>query len=177
MRYIALLRGVNVGGKTIVKMERFRDLLAANGFANVKTYIQSGNAIFDHDSNDANEIEMLVEAIIEREFFKTPVIARTFTEFRSILDENPFKNERFEEKLFHIAFLKTAPDNAQSELMESKSNAGETYAVRGREVYCFLREGVADSVLGKKFIDNKLKIPSTARNMRTIGKIIELAEK
>lgn len=176
MKYIAFLRGVNVGGKTIVKMEALRGLLGASGFANVKTYIQSGNVVFDHDSSDAGEVELIIEAILEKEFFKTPVMVRTLSELGEALENNPFKNEKFVDKLFHIAFLKEAPDAEKSALMESMSNSAESYAVRGREIYCFLREGVADSVLGRKFIDNKLKIPATARNVRTLGKMIELAD-
>lgn len=173
MKFIALLRGINVGGKTIVKMERLREVLAANGFANVKTYIQSGNVAFDSEKT-ADVLESELETLLEREFFKTPVIVRSVEEIREIIDNNPFADEEFEDKLFHFIFLKENLTDEQAALMEAQSGPNENYAARGRVIYALLRNGVIESALGKDFIGKKLKLAATGRNRRTTLKLLEL---
>ena len=175
MRYAAFLRGINVGGKTSIKMERLREVFESLGFQNVKSYIQSGNVLFDADETDDTEIAALIEAAVEKEFFKTPVMVRSIDEIKDAIENNPFKNEIFEDKLFHLVFLAEKLTGEKIEILLSKSCENEQFAVRDRDVYCLLRSGVADSLLGKKFIDNKLKTPATARNWRTINKIVEMS--
>lgn len=175
MKYAAFLRGINVGGKTIVKMEKLREVFQSLGFENVKSYIQSGNVIFETRKTDDEKLAAKIEAAVEREFFKTPVMIRSLDEIRDAFENNPFRDEEFEDKLFHLVFLSEKLSSEKAELLLSKSRESEKFAVRNREVYCLLRDGgVADSLLGKKFIDNKLKVPATARNWRTIKKILEL---
>ena len=176
MKYAAFLRGINVGGRTSIKMERLRETFGALGFVNVKTYIQSGNVVFETDEAGDRKLEEKIEQAVEKEFFKTPVMVRSIDEIREAVENNPFANEEFEDKLFHLVFLAEKLSDEKAELLLSHNRETEKFAVRGREVYCLLRNGVADSLLGKKFIDNKLKTPATARNWRTIRKIIELAE-
>lgn len=173
MRYAAFLRGVNVGGKTSLKMERLREVVSALGFKNVKTYIQSGNLIFESDEPDAQQIAAKIEQAVENEFFKTPIMLRSFDEIEDAVENNPFAAEDFDEKLFHLVFLSEELTAEKVEMLISNNRESEKYAVRNREVYCLLRDGVANSLLGKKFIDNKLKTPATARNWRTIKKVLE----
>ncbi|HNU09353.1 MAG TPA: DUF1697 domain-containing protein [Pyrinomonadaceae bacterium] len=173
MKYIALLRGVNVGGK-IVKMERLRTVLADAGLRDVKTYIQSGNVVFESDEHDSVSARALVESVMEREFFPTPVMIRTRDELVDAVKSNPFANEDFNEKMFHIAFMNDELPKDKVELLMAQECETESFAVRGREIYCFLRAGVADSTLGKRFLETKLKVSATSRNWRTIGKILEL---
>lgn len=174
MKYAAFLRGVNVGGKTSVKMERLREVFGALGFKNVKTYIQSGNVVFETDEIDDEKIAARIEAAVEKEFFKTPVMVRPLDEIKKIIENNPFAGEEFEDKLFHVVFLAEKLSDEKAALLLSNNNETERFAVSGRDVYCLLKSGVADSLLGKKYIDNKLKTPATARNWRTIRKILEI---
>lgn len=174
MRYVAFLRGINVGGKTSIKMEKLREVFSALGFKNVKSYIQSGNVIFETDEADEAKVTAQIEAAVEREFFKTPVMVRSIEEIKAAFENNPFKDEEFEDKLFHLVFLAEKLSDEKSALLLSNNCENEKFAVRNREVYCLLRDGVADSLLGKKYIDNKLKTPATARNWRTIKKLLEL---
>lgn len=174
MKYAAFLRGVNVGGRTSVKMERLRDCLAALGFERVKTYIQSGNVVFETAKTDDEKLAKRIEAAVEKEFFKTPVMVRSIDEIKKIVENNPFANEEFEDKLLHVVFLREKLSDEKAEMLLSNNRDEEKFAVRNREVYCLLKRGVADSLLGKKYIDNKLKTPATARNWRTINKILEL---
>jgi uncharacterized protein (DUF1697 family) len=174
MKYAAFLRGINVGGRTSIKMENLRRVFSALGFANVKTYIQSGNVIFETDETDEAKITAEIEQAVAENFFKTPVMVRSLEEIKDAVENNPFAGEQFEDRLFHIVFLAERLSAENVEMLLSNNKESEQFAVRGREVYCLLREGAADSLLGKKYIDNKLKTPATARNWRTLKKILEL---
>lgn len=174
MKYAAFLRGINVGGKTSIKMERLREVFGALGFENVKTYIQSGNVVFETAETDDRKLAARIETAVEKEFFKTPVMVRSMDALRDAVENNPFAGEEFEDRLFHIVFLSEKLSDEKAAMLLSNNKETEKFAVRRREVYCLLREGVADSMLGKKYIDNKLKTPATARSWRTINKILEL---
>lgn len=175
MKYVAFLRGINVGGKTIIKMERLREVFSSLGFENVKSYIQSGNVIFETRKTDDKKLAAKIEKAVEKEFFKTPVMVRSIDEIRNAVENNPFADEAFEEKLFHLIFLTEKLSDEKAEMLLANNSENEKFAVGDREIYCFLRNGFSDSLLGKKYIDNKLKTPATARNWRTMNKILELA--
>lgn len=174
MKYAAFLRGINVGGKTSIKMEALRAGFAALGFENVRTYIQSGNVVFETAETDDAKLEAAIAAAVEREFFKTPVMVRSIEEIAKIVENNPFAGEEFEDKLFHVIFLAENLSDEKTAMLLANNREDEKFAVRSREVYCLLKRGVAGSLLGKKYIDNKLKTPATARNWRTVNKILEL---
>lgn len=175
MKYVAFLRGINVGAKTVIKMERLREVFVALGFTNIKTYIQSGNVVFESDERDEVKLTAEIEAAIESNFFKTPVMVRLVEEVKDAIENNPFAGEEFEDKLFHLIFLsEKLSDEKAAQLLANNCDA-EQFAVRKREVYCLLRGDFPKSLLGKKYIDNKLKTPATARNWRTVNKILELA--
>lgn len=173
MKYVAFLRGINVGGKTSIKMEELRKVFATLGFENIKSYIQSGNVVFETDETDEEKLTEMIGNAVETNFFKTPVMIRSLEEIKEIQANNPFSGEEFEDKLFHVVFLSEMLSDEKEKLLLSQNKENEKFAVRGRNVYCLLRDGVADSLLGKKFIDNKLKTPATARNWRTVNKILE----
>lgn len=173
MKYVAFLRGINVGAKTSIKMERLREVFSALGFQNVKTYIQSGNVVFESDETDEENLTARIEAAIEANFFKTLAMIRSVDEIKDAVENNPFAGETFEDKLFHLIFLTEKLSDEKAALLLSNNGENEKFAVRNREVYCLLRAGFADSLLGKKYIDNKLKTPATARNWRTVKKILE----
>ena len=174
MKYAAFLRGINVGGRTSIKMEALRACLAALGFENVRTYIQSGNVVFETAEEDDKKLAAQIEAAVEKEFFKTPVMVRSVDELKDIIENNPFAGEEFEDNRFHVVFLAEALSDEKRAMLLANNRDEEKFAVRRREVYCLLKNGVADSLLGKKYIDIKLKTPATARNWRTLNKILEL---
>lgn len=175
MKYVAFLRGINVGGKTIIKMVDLREVFSALGFENVKTYIQSGNVVFETTRTDDQKLAAKIEAAVEKEFFKTSVMIRSMEEIKDAVENNPFAGEAFEDKLFHLIFLSEKLSDEKAAMLLSNNCDGERFAVRNREIYCLLRGGFSNSLLGKKYIDNKLKTPATARNWRTMKKILELA--
>jgi uncharacterized protein (DUF1697 family) len=155
-------------------MEELRKVFSSLGLQNVKSYIQSGNVVFETDETDEAKLTEKIVNAVETNFFKTPVMIRSIEEIKDAIANNPFANEEFEDKLFHLVFLAEKLSNEKAEMLLSNNKDSEKFAVRNREVYCLLRDGVADSLLGKKYIDNKLKTPATARNWRTINKIIDL---
>jgi len=174
MKYVAFLRGINVGGRTVIKMEKLRKVFSSLGFANVKSYIQSGNIVFESDETDEKELTEKIGKAVEANFFKTPVMIRSIDEIRKAIENNPFAAEQFEDKYFHLVFLSEKLTQEKAEMLLSNNKDTEKFAVFDREIYCLLREGVANSLLGKKYIDNKLKVSATARNWRTMQKILEL---
>jgi uncharacterized protein (DUF1697 family) len=175
MRYVALLRGINLGGATMVKMEELRKCFEALGFENVATYINSGNVGFDCRKASEAKLCSKLEKAVEEKFGRfLSVMAREQKEIERILKNNPFEGEFDSHKEMHVLFLK-------EELSKEKANAiydaafdGERYHADGREIYCHRPRGVAESLLTKGVIDKKMKINFTGRNWRTVQKLAEL---
>lgn len=175
MRYVALLRAVNVGGNTLIKMEELRRTFEALGFDNVVSYINSGNLAFDARRASEKALISKIENAIEKDFGKqVPVMIREQSAIRDVLDNNPFEGEYGSHKEMHVLFMKDEMPGDKKEQLLSQQSKSERFAVSGREIYCHVTLGVADSLLGKGFIDKKLKVPVTARNWRTVQKLAEL---
>jgi len=174
MKYVALLRGINVGGKNKVKMETLREVCSSLGFENVKTYINSGNVIFETAKINDKKLAAQVESAIEKEFaLKIKVMVRTFEEIKDIIKNNPFDGQFENEKDLHVFFLDEELPSEKGALLLEHNSENEMFAVRKREIFCLLRVSVADSLMGKDYIGKKLKVSATARNWRTVNKILE----
>ena len=155
-------------------METLREVCASIGFENVKTYINSGNIIFETRKTDDKKLAAKIEKAIENEFgLKIKVIVRTIDEIKNIVENNPFAGQFENDKDLHVFFLDEELPDEKRELLLSNNNENEQYFVRNREIFCLLRVSVLDSLIGKDYIGKKLKIPSTARNWRTVNKILE----
>lgn len=193
-RYIALLRGINVGGNTMVKMADLKAVFENCGFENVITYINSGNIAFDsplqkaarskgisvsspHASKGSLESDLAskIETAIENAFGKRiPVMIRKQSAINGILANNPFDSEFESHKEMHVLFMREEmPADKQAQLLGQQTE-NERFGVRGREIYCHLKLGFADSILGKSFIEKKLKVAITARNWRTVERLASL---
>jgi len=174
-KYVAFLRGINVGGNNKIKMEALRETFAALGCRNVKTYINSGNVIFETAKTDNNKLAAKIEKAIEKEFsLNIRVMVRTMTEIEDIIENNPFDRQFENDKDLHVLFLDEELAEEKRELLLANNNENEMFAVRNREIFCLLRVSVLDSLLGKDYVGKKLKTPATARNWRTVNKIVEL---
>jgi len=175
MKYAAFLRGINVGGHNKIKMETLRETVAALGHTNVKTYINSGNVIFDTVETGDKKLAAEIERAIETEFsLKIKVMARTIDEIEDIIKNNPFAGQFENDKDLHVLFLNEELPKEKREFLLSNNNENEQFAVRNREIFCLLRVSVLDSLLGRDYIGKKLKVTATARNWRTVNKIMEL---
>ncbi len=182
MRFVALLRGVNVGGNTMIKMAELKRTFESLGLANVITYVNSGNLAFDIGGLSASkgsklekEVVETLEQAIEKDFGKQiPVMVRKQADISKIMAANPFAGEFESHKEMHVLFLREKmPEDKRGELMVAAPK-GERFAVIAREIYCHLPLGVANSLLGKSFIEKKLKLAVTGRNWRTVEKLAVL---
>lgn len=178
MKYAAFLRGINVGGKNKIKMETLREVFSnALQFQNVKTYINSGNVIFETLEMDDKKLAAKIEPAIEKQFaLKIRVMVRTIDEIKSIIENNPFDGQFENERDLHVLFLDAELPAEKRELLLSNNNENERFAVGRREIFCLLRSGFSDSLMGKDYIGKKLKVQATARNWRTVNKVFEMAK-
>ena len=175
MKYVTFLRGINVGGKNKIKMETLREMCASLGCSNVKTYINSGNVIFETVETDDNELSKKIENAIETTFaLKIKVMTRTMAEIGNLIENNPFAGQFENDKDLHVFFLDEDLSDEKRELLLSHANENEMFAIQSRAIFCLLRISILDSIAGKGFIDKKLKVSATARNWRTVNKILEL---
>jgi uncharacterized protein (DUF1697 family) len=175
MKYAAFLRGINVGGKNKIKMESLRETCAKLGLQNVKTYINSGNVIFETEETSGKILCEKLETAIEKDFnLEIKVFVRTISELETLVANNPFAGQFENDKDLHVFFLSEEMPDDIRELLLSNNNENEQYFVRNREIFCLLRVSVLDSLIGKDYIGKKLKISATARNWRTVNKILEL---
>lgn len=182
MKYVALLRGINVGGKNMIRMETLRATFSALGFENVQSYINSGNLIFDCSSPHVSkgvsldtELAMQIHDAIVKDFgFDVSVMVRTIAEIEEIIANNPFEGQFESHKDVHVFFLGRELTADQEKLLLEQANENEYIAVSGRSVYYMLRIPFPDSALCKGFLDRKLKVATTARNWRTVKAIAEI---
>lgn len=175
MRYVALLRGINVGGSTMIKMSELVSMFESLGFDGVKTYINSGNIAFDSPKSAEKKLVAKIEDEIEKSFGKKiPVMLREQKDIDRTLANNPFDGEFESHKEMHVLFMSEEMPAAKAKQLLDAQTDSERFAIVGREIYCHLKLGVADSLLGKGFIDKKLKVPVTGRNWRTVQKLAEL---
>ena len=175
MRYIALLRGINVGGNTMIKMAELKAVFERLGFDNVVTYINSGNIGFDAKKSAEEKLVAKIEKAIFVDFEKTvPVMVRERDAINGILSNNPYDGQFESHKEMHVLFLREEMPSEKTAQLLDAAPADERFAVIGREIYCHLPMGVIDSLLGKSFLEKKLKVAVTGRNWRTVQKLAEL---
>ena len=175
MRYVALLRGINVGGRNKIKMEKLRDMFSSLDFENVKSYIASGNVAFDTRKLNNLKLAEKIAKAIEKEFsLAIKVLVRSRSEIEKIIENNPFEGQYENEKDLHVFFLDEEVPKEKRELLLSNNSEKEKFAVQDLEIFVLLKVGFLESLVGKSYIDKKLKIPTTARNWRTVKKIAEL---
>jgi len=175
MKYVALLRGINVGGNNMIKMETLRATFAALGFKNVKSYINSGNLVFDAGKADEKKLAKKIHDAIKKEFgFDISVMVRPSSVLVDLVKNNPFDGQFDNDKNMHVFFLDDELAKEKKELLFAQGKDSEMFAVVGPHVLCLLRIHILDSAVGKGFIDKKLKIASTARNWRTVKTLAEM---
>jgi uncharacterized protein (DUF1697 family) len=179
--HVALLRGINVGGKNILPMKDLAAMFAAAGCADVRTFIQSGNVIFSAPAVLARKLPDHVTKAIEKRFgYRVPVIVRTSDELARAIRDNPFlqpgADERAEadEKPLHIYFLADLPGAAAIAALDPNRSTPDAFHVRDREIYLHLPNGMARTKLTNAYFDSKLSTISTARNWATVQKLLEM---
>jgi len=172
--HVALLRGVNVGGN-MLPMKDLAGILADAGCTDVRTYIQSGNAIFRAADGVLEGLPDRITGRIAKRFgYQIPVILRTTEQLRETIRHNPFLKAGAEEKMLHVFFLADLPKAQDVGSLDPKRSPPDTFVVRGRDIYVNFPNGLARSKLTNNYFDSKLSTTSTARNWRTVLKLFEL---
>lgn len=176
--YIALLRGINVGGKNKIQMSELKKETEALGYARVRTYINSGNLLFEATAEEESEehLRARLEAMIREKFGITlTVVLRTAEEWERILLECPYREEDLPEAgSLQLSLLLESPTERQLEHLRRNQSTLDEFQVRGREIYFRLGQSMMDS----KLMDNlsKLKDSVTTRNWNTVKKLAAMLE-
>lgn len=172
--YIAILRGINVGGNRKLPMANLRDSVAKIGFTKVQTYIQSGNLLFTAEEKDSSQLERLLEKhLLETYDYEIPVIVRTTEELKKAFAENSFALKTPIKQL-HLTFLKENPNPEQVEVLHTFAKAPEEFVISDKNLFLKCTERYSAAKLTNAFIERKLKITATTRNWKTITKLVEL---
>lgn len=159
----------------MIKMDKLRESVEGLGFENVKSYINSGNIIFETGkADDKNLADKIHDLILEDFGFDISVMVRSMVEIEQIIAKNPFDGQFENDKLLHVFFLKEKLTAEQEALLFAQASDNEQFAVIDRHMLCLLKISILDSAVGKGFIDKKLRVATTARNWRTVKKISEL---
>jgi uncharacterized protein (DUF1697 family) len=175
--WLALLRGVNVGGKNKLPMRELVALFEAEGCTEVAHYIQSGNVVFRAAPPLAARMGEAIAAAIEAKFgIVAPVITRSAAELRTAVDENPFPRAGVDVATLHVGFLAEAPSPRALASLDPARSPPDRFEVRGREIFLALPNGVARSKLTNAYFDSKLATTSTFRNWRTVLTLLEMVK-
>jgi uncharacterized protein (DUF1697 family) len=175
--YLALLRGINVGGKNKLPMNDLRGLFVAAGCRDVRTYIQSGNVIFRADPPIVASLpNIMTTRIAERFGYRVPLIVRTAACIGDVIEHNPFIAEGAPVETLHVLFLADLPPASRLAALDPDRSPPDTFAVRGQEIYLRLPHGAARTKLTNTYFDAALATTSTARNWRTVTTLFTLME-
>lgn len=174
--FIALLRAVNVSGANSLPTRDFVQLLEGIGLRQVRTYIQTGNAVFQADAAKAPKLaETIKDQIQRRRGFAPEVIVLTAEELQIAIAANPFPEAEASPKSLHLTFLAGEPTEPDFQALEDVRKPSERYSLKGRVFYFHAPEGVGRSKLFAK-AEKALGVSGTARNWRTVGKLKQMAQ-
>jgi uncharacterized protein (DUF1697 family) len=176
---VAMLRGVNLAGHNMIKMEALRALCESLGLRDAQTYVQSGNVVFRTKERNLAALAKRMEDAIERSFgFRPDVIFRTTSELRDVITRNPFGKRRgIDPSKLLVTFLSSDPSaEAREQVLRLETDPEELH-IDGREVYIYFPNGVARPKLSWVAIAKKLGTCGTGRNWNSVTKLLEMAER
>jgi len=175
--YIALLRGINVGGKNLLPMKELVAMLGDLRAQNVKTYIQSGNVVFVwKDKNTSKLANQITAEIKKRRGFDPHVLLLALEDFERVIQQNPFPAEaEADPRALHAGFLASAPERPDLKALESLKSESERFRLVGKVFYLHAPEGVGRSKLAAK-AERLLGVPMTDRNWRTVLTLWKMAQ-
>lgn len=172
-----MLRGINVGGHKKVPMARLRAMCETLGFEQVRTFIQSGNIIFEAAGRNTSDLSATIEKKMQAEFgFAASVITRTPEELEQAMQNNPFrKQSEVEPAKVFIAFLSQVPKPEAATKLMALTTPAEQVRQRAREVYLYYRDGMGRAKVNVNVVEKLLSVKATARNWNTVNKLHEMA--
>ncbi|MEI8272742.1 MAG: DUF1697 domain-containing protein [Paludibacter sp.] len=176
--WISIVRGINVGGRNAIKMIDLRDLFIQLGFSDVRSYIQSGNIIFDSNLIDSKSIEKSIsEGILKRFGFAVQIVLLDEETLREILKNNPFSHDSFRDKAcMHITFLSENPDKSLIDKIIDGNYGSDEFYCKNKVIYLYCPKGYGNTKLSNSFFENKLKLTATTRNLKTATEILLMSD-
>jgi uncharacterized protein (DUF1697 family) len=172
--YVVLLSGVMPFGKNKVPMAQLREVLANAGFGNVRTYIQSGNALVDTELQ-AEEVEERVRELIKTHIGPDlAVVARTGVQLQKVLNDSPFKKGFDISRVFFVSFNDTPP-TAKAKALLSEDFGDEKLVIKGAAAYAYIPGNATRSKVSNNLLEKRLGVSATTRNFNTMSKLIEMS--
>jgi uncharacterized protein (DUF1697 family) len=169
--FIALLRAINVGGRT-VKMERLRGLFEQAGYREVETFIASGNVIFRSPIEETRALEQQIEAHLAASLgFQVATFVRTAAELAAIAAAIPFPKDEIESNTLYVGFLHAPPGNEALGKLAALATPLDEFHVQGRELYWLCRTTISQSKVSGGQLERALGMPTTLRNLTTVRKL------
>jgi uncharacterized protein (DUF1697 family) len=172
-----MLRGINVGGRKIVKMENLRRSFEALEFSRVRTYVQSGNVVFEAWKGSSDSLSRKIrERILSDYGFSVPLILRTTGDMKKIVSDNPFLEERgIDRSRLHVSFLSTLPTEAGLRKLDALDALPDRFSVKGREVYLHCPNGYGRTKLSNNALEKLLLVEATTRNWKTVIALVGMS--
>jgi uncharacterized protein (DUF1697 family) len=172
--FIALLKGINVGGHKKVPMIALRELLKELGYQDIQTYIQSGNVIFKTEERNIQKIEDTISTSVKKHFgFEVSVLVKTREDLKRIFEASPFPEEQ--KKASYFMMLNHKPEQVLIDKVSEKVYEGETYEIISDCIYYFYEKGLGQAKFNVNFFERKLNTFATARNYNTLVKLLYLS--
>jgi len=172
--FISMLRGINVGGQKTVKMDALQKMFESLGYKNVRTYVQSGNVVFESADAKALDMATKIENQITKIFgFEVPVIIRSEDDCRKLIKANPFLNKDIDE--LYVTFLLQMPASVPVDDFNKIKDKEEEYFVSGKEIFLVYPNGYGRTKLNNNYFEKKLRVKATTRNWKTVMALWNLA--
>jgi uncharacterized protein (DUF1697 family) len=175
--YISLIRGINVGGHKKLKMDELRKAVEALGFAQVRTYVQSGNLVFQAPKQATAAVSKKIEAVILKKFgYEVSVITKTPEELKAAIESNPFlKGKAVAEERLYVTFLSGCPEPANVKRLDAVSSGADEYRWQDNVIYFHLPNGAGNSKLATAPFEKWFSVRATTRNWRTVNNLHQMA--
>jgi uncharacterized protein (DUF1697 family) len=175
-RYVALLRGINVGPRNRVAMPALREALEVAGFEDVRTYVQSGNVVLGSRAKPETVRRKVEQVVADRFALEIPVVVRTRAELAAVVKRNPLGKVATEPKRYQVSFLSAKLSAKVVRELEEVAAPEEQVVVSGREVYAWHPKTIARSKLWAKLAGKDLGVTATSRNWATVEALLAMAE-
>jgi uncharacterized protein (DUF1697 family) len=176
-KYITMLRGINVGGQKKLRMAILREIYQSAGFWNIRTYLQSGNVVFETTEGNLSKLTSVIETLIQQTCgYQVEVFIRNPSEFKRILLNNPFLNDQNVEKnKLHVTFLYQIPSAAAWEKLIIPSGIPDEFEQGNQEIYLYCPNGYGRTKISNSFFERKLGVATTTRNWNTVQALYRLS--
>jgi uncharacterized protein (DUF1697 family) len=174
-RHVALLRGINLASRNRVDMAGLRELLGELGYTEVRTYLQSGNAVLTGPAAPDTVAKEIEQQLQSRYSTSIRVLVRSREELADVVKHNPFAGKETDGRKLHVNFLSAEPDPERLADIDRKDFEPDRFALRGREIYLWLPNGMQGTKLPQALSDKRLGVVTTSRNWNTVTKLLELA--